>query len=644
MVAMSQPTSKATKQPYITIRGRRIGPGEPVFFIAEIGINHNGNPEIARRLIDLAAEYGADAVKFQKRTLGQVYAPNVLAELADQDKELQYVVSWLQQVELPDEVFAELAEYAWSKGLEFLCSPWDKDSVDFLEQLGIAAYKIASADMTNFPLLHYVAQTGKPLIVSTGMADWAEIERTVQFLKDLGVEFALLHCQSTYPAAFKDVNLRVMLRLREFGVPVGYSGHERGIAVSTCAVALGACIIERHITLDRTMPGPDHAASLEPPGLQKQIRDIRIIEVALGTPHRSKSRGEILTRHALGKSLAAARDIHAGEIITWDSLTALSPGVGLSPQRALELIGKPARRDMQAGEFFRESDITGQEPKAAAAQFKYPWGAVVRYHDVEQILQTFTPTLVEFHLTDMDLDKGVPKFSSFDLQYSVHCPEYYHGRLLDLCSTDEQLRQWSIEIVRRAADAARRLRAYFPKTTRPVLVVHPGAMSYEGFAEDWRPLADAFARSVEQLQDLPDVQIVYENLPPYPWYFSGQWYTSYFVSPEHIVDACEKLGIEICLDISHAQLWCNHAGQPLADFIAAVRPWVRHLHVSDASGTDGEGLQIGTGDVDFNQVLPILLQMQLPMVIEIWLGHRQGGEAIAIALSRLARIAQQAAV
>ncbi len=629
------------QEPHITIRDRRIGPGEPVFFIAEIGLNHNGNPEIARRLIDLAAQYGADAVKFQKRNLRQVYAPDVLDQLGDQDKELQYVVSWLQQAELTDEVFVELARYAWDSGVEFLCSPWDRATVDFLEELGVAAYKMASADMTNLPLLEYVARTGKPMVVSTGMADWSEIERTVAFLRERGAEFALLHCQSTYPAAFKDVNLRVMLRLADFGVPVGYSGHERGIAVSTCAVALGACILERHITLDRTMPGPDHTASLEPVGFEKQIRDVRIVETSLGSGRRAMSRGEILTRHSLGKSLAAARDIAEGETITWDLLTALSPGAGVSPQRGTEIVGRPARRALTAGELFREADITGREPAAMAADFGHPWGAVVRFHDAVQIANTFRPTLLEFHLTDMDLDKGSGDLPTFPLQCSVHCPEYYHGKLLDLCSPEEELRSWSVDLVRRAADMARRLHERFPEAADPVLVVHPGGMSFEGFAADTAPLAEAFARSAEELRDLAGVRVAYENLPPYPWYFGGQWYTSYFGGPEGIVEACRALDLGLCWDVSHAQLWCRHAGLDLMGYFRAVRPWIRHLHVADASGTDGEGLQIGRGEVDFDALLPELLRLELPFVIEVWLGHRSEGEGLAVALSRLAELAQR---
>jgi N-acetylneuraminate synthase len=627
---------------YIQVRERRIGPGEPVYFIAEIGLNHNGNPEIARRLIDLAAKYGADAVKFQMRNLAQVYRPEVLADLGRQDKELQYVVSWLQDVELSDEVFAELYEHALGRGVEFLCSPWDRSSVDVLERMGVAAYKMASADMTNFPLLEYVARTGKPMIISTGMSDWREIERTVAFVRELGAPLALLHCQSTYPAAFKDVNLRAMLALERFGAPVGYSGHERGIAVSTAAAAMGACIIERHITLDRTMQGPDHASSLEPPGLEKQVRDIRVIETAMGQARRGMSRGEILTRHALGKSLAAARPLAAGETVTWDALTGLSPGAGVSPQRAVDLIGKPAPRDMAENELFREADLTGREPALVAASFPWPWGAVVRFHDCADLARTLAPAMLEFHLTDMDLDTGPPEsLPEFSQRLAVHCPEYHRGKLLDLCATDEETRRWSVALVVRAAEMAEKLWGRFPQSDAPRLVVHTGAMSYEGFQKDTAPLREAFARSADELRDADDVRIVYENLPPYPWYFGGQWYGNYFCAAEDVAEAAERLGLELCLDVSHAQLWCRYAGEDLADYIATVAPWVRHLHVADASGVDGEGLQIGMGEIDFAKVLPQLVELEAPMIMEVWLGHHGNGEGFAVALARLTEIAEQ---
>ncbi len=621
--------------PYIQIGNRRVGPGEPTYIIAEAGINHNGNPETARELIAVAAKAGADAIKFQKRDLRCQYAPELFSDLVNADKELQYLIPFLEEAELPDHVFCDLAEEARQQGLEFLCTPWDEASVDFLETLDMPAYKISSPDLTNLFLLERVAATGKPLIVSTGMSRWEEIVTTVQFLKDRGVQFALLHCQSTYPAAFRDIHLRAMERLRQFNVPVGYSGHERGIAVSTVAVALGACIIERHITLDRTMRGPDHAASLEPQGIAKQVRDIRLIEQALGKRERPLARGEIINRHALRKSLAAAVDIPAGTIITKEMLTALGPGSGVNPQRYPQLIGRPAQRNLRQGEQLREWDITGIAPDQVVAQFPGRWGLVVRYRDAEQFAR-WGPDLLEFHLTDRDLDAQPTELPEFETELAVHAPEYYHGELLNLCSSDETVRQAGLSLVAKTCEVVRQLVQYFPNQTEPVkVIVHAGGMSYEEPLGDNSALIANLARAMEILRGEEGVELLLENLPPFPWYFGGQWYGNVFMDPVEIADFCQTHGGRICFDLSHASLWCNYTGADIIDFIKTVKPWIAHLHIADSSGIDGEALQIGIGETDFSAVMAELADVDAVIIPEIWLGHQRDGEPFLIALQRL---------
>ena len=267
--------------PVIKIGSRLIGDDQPTYVIAEIGVNHNGILALALELIDVAVSAGADAVKFQKRNLEALYAKKYLDNANAGEKTLRYLLPILQQVELSDEDYFQIVDYCRNKGITFLASAFDIESADFLASLGVPAFKVASADLTNLPLLDHLVNKGKPLILSTGMSRMEEVEVTVDFLKQRGAEFALLHCNSTYPAAFEDINLRFMFQLRRFDVPVGYSGHERGIAVSTVASALGASIIERHVTLDRTMDGPDHAASLEPQGFKKMVRGIRQVTSAL---------------------------------------------------------------------------------------------------------------------------------------------------------------------------------------------------------------------------------------------------------------------------------------------------------------------------------------------------------------------------
>ena len=315
--------------PVIQIGDRLIGDDQPTYIIAEIGVNHNGFLDLAIKLIDVAIDAGADAVKFQKRDLAELYGEKYLENANAGEKTLRYLLPILQQVELPDEAYYDIVEYCKKRKITFLCSAFDAKSADFLDTLDVPAYKVASADLTNLPLLDHLVKKGKPLILSTGMSRMEEVEITVEFLKQRKAQFALLHCNSTYPAAFEDINLRFMHQLQQFRVPVGYSGHERGISVSTVAAALGASIIERHLTLDRTMDGPDHAASLEPQGFKKLVRDIRQVMQALGTgEEKFISRGEILNREVLGKSLVAARCVQPGEKITPEMVAVKGPALG----------------------------------------------------------------------------------------------------------------------------------------------------------------------------------------------------------------------------------------------------------------------------------------------------------------------------
>ena len=266
----------------VTIGSRVIGGGRPAYVIAEIGLNHNGDVALAKQLIDVAADAGADAVKFQKRT-PEISTP---ASMRDTLRETPWgTMTYLEyryRVEFDRAQYIEVADHAVLRGLDWFASPWDEPSVAFLEDLNVVAHKIASASVTDIPLLRAVRDTGKPVILSTGMSTIEQIDAAID---ELGTDrLVLMHATSTYPMEPEEANLRMIpvLRDRYPGVPIGYSGHERGLQISLAAVALGAIAVERHITLDRTMWGSDHAASLEPTGLQHLVRDIRIVEEALG--------------------------------------------------------------------------------------------------------------------------------------------------------------------------------------------------------------------------------------------------------------------------------------------------------------------------------------------------------------------------
>jgi N-acetylneuraminate synthase len=266
----------------VEIAGRRIATGEPVYVIAEIGLNHNGDVELAKRLIDVAADAGAQAVKFQKRTPAISTPEHMKSVLRETPWGQLTYLDYRYKVEFDREQYIEIGDHATLRGLSWFASPWDEPSVDFLEELNVVAHKVASASLTDLGLLRALAATGKTIILSTGMSTIEQIDRAVE---TLGTDnLVLLHATSTYPMPPEEGNLRMIATLREryAGVPVGYSGHETGLQISLAAAALGAVAIERHITLDRAMWGSDHAASLEPAGLAHLVRDIRVIEEAMG--------------------------------------------------------------------------------------------------------------------------------------------------------------------------------------------------------------------------------------------------------------------------------------------------------------------------------------------------------------------------
>jgi N-acetylneuraminate synthase len=266
----------------VTIGSRVIGGGRPAYVIAEIGLNHNGDVELAKQLIDVAADAGADAVKFQKRT-PEIATPEHMRDLLrDTPWGTMTYLDYRRRVEFDRDEYIEISDHALLRGLEWFASPWDEPSVAFLEDLGVSAHKVASASLTDHALLRALRDTGRTVILSTGMSTIEQIDDAIGVL---GTErLLLMHATSTYPMEAGEANLRMIPALRDRypGVPVGYSGHERGLQISLAAVALGAVAVERHITLDRTMWGSDHAASLEPTGLQHLVRDIRVIEEALG--------------------------------------------------------------------------------------------------------------------------------------------------------------------------------------------------------------------------------------------------------------------------------------------------------------------------------------------------------------------------
>lgn len=623
-----------------------IDQNSPTFIIAEIGINHNGSLDLAKRLIDHAIASGANCAKFQMRDMASLYRNAGDANDAKEDLGAQYTLDLLSRFQLTTEEMLKVFDYCQTRGILPLCTPWDINTVKLLENYGMPAYKVASADLTNHDLLKALVDTGKPLICSTGMSTESEIKESVALLQKMGAMYILLHCNSTYPAPFKDINLNYLDKLAQIGnCPVGYSGHERGYHVAIAAVAKGAKVIEKHFTLDKTMEGNDHKVSLLPEEFKAMVEGIRQVELALGTGgERRPSQGELMNRENLAKSLVINCDLLAGQEIKAKMIEVKSPGRGLQPNRKSELIGKKAKRHFQQGDFFFISDLEDEEIKPRPYKFNRPWGVPVRYHDFQSILTKSNPDFLEFHLSYKDMEQDINQYFNkvYDMDLVVHSPDLFTGdHLLNLADSDIDSRKRSIRELQRVIDITRSLKPFFTKTSKTLVVASLGGFTKEAhlLPHERYHLYELVADSLSQL-DTEGVEILPQTLPPFPWYFGGQLFCNLFVDYKDIVEFCQNYGYRICFDISHSKLACNYFHWSFQEFVDSVAPYTGHLHIVDATGVDGEGIQIGDGEVDFyafaesiNSLIP-----NVSFIPEIWQGHKNNGEGFWIALERLEKI------
>ena len=330
-----------------------------ITIIAEAGVNHNGSIDMAKKLIDTAAEAGADLVKFQS-----FHAKNLLTKTADKaeyqkkysdDNESHYKM--IKKLELDRTAHQNLIEHCELRGIQFLSSAFDHESIDLLAELNIPLYKIPSGEITNLPYLRHIGSMGKPIIMSTGMATLDEVRNALNILLEAGAQknnITILHCNTEYPTPMEDVNLKAMLTIRdELGVNVGYSDHTLGIEISIAAVALGATVIEKHFTLDRTLPGPDHASSLEPQELKSMVSAIRNIEKAMGNGVKTPSPSEKKNISHVRKSIVAKKSIKKGQQFTEYNLTVKRPGTGISSMEWDEVIGKESQANFEPDDFIK---------------------------------------------------------------------------------------------------------------------------------------------------------------------------------------------------------------------------------------------------------------------------------------------------
>lgn len=353
---------EAREVPCIEIAGKKIGPGHPCFIIAEAGVNHNGNLDLALKLVDAAAAAGADAVKFQTFRAEKVISRT--APMADYQRantgRAESQLEMVKRLELSPAQHKEIREYCSQRDILYLSSPFDEESVDLLVEMGVPALKIGSGELTNHDLLGYIARQGLPVLLSTGMSTMKEVDDALAVIRANGaLSVVLFHCVSSYPSAPSDCNLAAIDTMRnEFLLPVGWSDHTLGIHISVAAVARGADLIEKHFTLDKQQPGPDHVASLDPTELQELVRAIRDVERSIGTGVKMRQRSEENTATVARRSIHAARALPAGHRIGRQDLVLLRPGTGIPANWIERIVGRFTRRYIQSGEAFSEMDLS----------------------------------------------------------------------------------------------------------------------------------------------------------------------------------------------------------------------------------------------------------------------------------------------
>ena len=471
----------------IMINNDPISRHSQAYVIAEIGNNHNGSKELAKRLAKLAKESGANCAKFQMRDLSSLYANKGDSSDASQDLGSQYTLDLLSKFQLSNQDLFEVFDYCYDIGITPLCTPWDIESVNQLEEYGVEAFKVASADLTNHELLEELAKTGKPLICSTGMSIDSEIIETSNFLKNRGVPFCMLHCNSTYPTPTKDINLSYIKKLESItNTIIGYSSHDRGNEACLAAVAMGAKIIEKHFTIDKSMEGNDHKVSLLPEEMKSLVDSIRSVELAIGNSSTRKlSQGELINREVLGKSIYFKENCSKGEIIKDSMLEIKGPGQGISPNKKMYVIGSRATKDFFEGDIIHESDLESSSKNKVVARdysFNRPFGIPVRYHDFKNLAFKSNLNIVEFHLSYKDLEIKPSQFLDDKYHHSlvVHSPELFKGdHIMDLCSENDEVLNRSINDLKNVVNITKELSKFFEGSELPKIVINVGGFSLD---------------------------------------------------------------------------------------------------------------------------------------------------------------------
>ena len=599
------------------------------YVIAEIGVNHNGSLEEALRLIQASSDSGVDAVKFQKRDLESLYTKKILEDPNSAEWTFEYLIPILRETELSLEDYTEIKKKCDELDLELIITPFDINSAEFCHKLGVDAFKIGSADMTNYDLIEKCFGYELPVIISTGMWTEDEIRSSVEKYKLFNEnDFFMLLANSTYPTPYESINLEFLPTLKSIHNLCGYSGHERGTFIPVAAASLGARIVEKHITFDRLQTGPDHKASMIPDEFTEMVYALRCLDKSLGS-QKVVNQAEKLAKEVFAKSAYVKEDLPIGHVLTEEDVYFKSPGKGIYLHEINNFYGKELKCKVEKNNFLTsdhfEEIVYVQDWNLPV--FSKSWGIKCRFHDFEEYKVVESP-VVEFHCSQKDLDVNFLGGSK-NSQLVIHAPEIFDRKLVDICSDDPDIVKGSIEILQKAIDKTLEIAPRFPNK-RPKFVVHLGGMSLDHVVKE-RNTELMMERAVDNFKKLnfnpDDIEILPENLPPRPWYLGGQWFQYGFMFADDMINFCNHFGFNMTYDVCHAALHCNHSNISLDQYTRKVLPLVSHFHLSDAIGIDGEGVQVGHGEVNFDSLMKEIGRSKndFSWVTEIWSGHVNHG-------------------
>ena len=644
-------------EPYFQIKDKKLlSEKKDIYTIAEIGVNHNGSVNTAKLLIKSAKEAGFSAVKLQIRSDDYF----TISDFNSLDLGAQYIKKEIKRTFIDFKGNANLIQYAKKIGIDIICTPFDEISLEFCINNKIDGLKIASCDLGNTPLLRKAALSGLPLIVSTGMSWEREIIEAYNSIVSCTSNFALLHCNSTYPCPPQDINLSYIQRMKNmFSCIIGYSSHDSDPLVSALAIAKGAKIIEVHITEDKDQLGTDHKASIALKELSDFMNTLHNSVNYLGDSFpRSPSQGELLNRLSLSKSLCLSRDMKAGTKLIDKDLELRSPGNGIPYDQLKSILGLKLKKDMIKGEMLMKSNVGIVEDKIEKQTLKNAIiklknkglisGIPVRYHDYQQLKKEIPVEFLEFHMSDSDLNLTPNKFIEDKLNYKrlfVHAVEQYSdGFIIDFASSDKTIISESKSRFNDLIDHISILKKKFKNLEKCSVILNIGGFSNKKIKEKeiqtlHRNVVINLLK-IKKLTDKNNIKILLQTFPPMPWHQGGVAHHNLMVSPESINYISKKSGMKICFDISHSYLASYHLKIDMNLFTKKIKKRVDYLHISDASNLSQEGLQVLEGNVDIPRILKELLKNKKSFfyIPEIWNGHANSGMGFKTAILRLSDI------